>query len=172
MKMKKCISLILCVIMLTYFYVMPSFAQDKISNQTSPLNTYEFLEQGTVIYLDDGSYFKTKIISEPTAYSSSVTKTKSVDYHNASGKLIFSLYVTGTFSINYGTSVTCTSKSHRYQINNSAWSCTSASSHISNNDSTASAVANGTFIRKILGIKVDTINAMATLTCDKNGNFS
>lgn len=161
--MKKIISITLCLILAIGLFASPAYAQN-ISNSGKTDNEYIF-------YYKDGTYTTTRFISEPETRSSTVTKTKAVDYHNASGTILFSLYIQGTFSVN-GSSVTCTSKKHWYEINNSAWSNSSVSSYISNNGSSASATANGTFKRKILGITVNTIDTSVTLNCDKNGNFS
>ncbi len=162
--MKKFISIILCSFLAIGSFASPAYAEN-LSNNSKAGNEFVF-------YYSDGTYTTTRFISEPETRSSIITKTKAVDYHNANGTVLFSLYIRGTFSIDYGSSVTCTSKNHWYEINNHAWSNSAASSYISNYGNSASATANGTFIRKLLGITINTIDTSVTLNCDKNGNFS
>lgn len=93
---------------------------------------------------------------------------KSYTAKNSDGETLFSFTVHGTFSVNSGVSATCTKSSYSYSISNSAWELKSASASHSGNK----AIGDGEFIKKILFVKVDTLNAHVVLTCDSNGQLS
>lgn len=93
---------------------------------------------------------------------------KSYTAKNSDGETLFSFTVHGTFSVNSGVSATCTKSSYSYSVSSSAWELKSASSSRSGNK----AIGDGEFIKKILFVKVDTLNAHVVLTCDNNGQLS
>ncbi len=67
-----------------------------------------------------------------------------------------------------GVSATYTNATHSYEIHSTSWKNVSASSYRSSN----SAYGNAEFIRKLLGITVETQGCSLVLSCDVNGNLS
>lgn len=107
----------------------------------------------------------TGISTRATTYSKTGTKTQT----GMNGSMVlYSLSVTGTFTVNPGVSATCTESSYGYTINDSAWALDSASASRSGNKATAS----GTFKRTLLLITVETVTLNPVLSCDVNGNLS
>ena len=93
---------------------------------------------------------------------------KSYTAKNSVGDTLFSFTIHGTFSINSGVSATCTKSSYTYSISSSAWQLKSASASRSSNK----AIGDAEFIKKILLIKVDTLNPHVVLSCSNNGSLS
>lgn len=118
-------------------------------------------------YLADGSYFVTRIVSVDSRVASTKSGTKVRTYYDSEGTKIFSFTVHGSFNYD-GTTVTCIDASYTYEIYDSAWSLKSATA----SKSGATATASGTFVKKVLGITVNTKTLTPTLTCDKNGTLS
>jgi len=129
----------------------------------------------SVEYLPDGSYIETHLGEEIQVpggiqmFASTYTKTgyKVRTGYNSSGSLLWQLYVYGKFSINPGVSVTCIDDWYASNYY-SPWSQKS----ISSNHSTTVAVAYAVFVRKFLGITMETADVSVGITCDKNGNLS
>lgn len=118
-------------------------------------------------YLADGSYFITRIVSVDSRAASTKSGAKVKTYYDSEGTKLFTLKVHGTFRYD-GSTVTCIDASYTYEIFDSAWSLKSATA----SKSGATATASGTFVKKILGITMNTKTLTPTLTCDKNGNLS
>jgi len=76
--------------------------------------------------------------------------------------------VTGTFVVNEGVVSACITARYSHTISNSAWSLQSGNAAKTGNQ----AVASGTFIKKALGVTVQTVDTSVTLTCDKYGVLS
>ena len=110
----------------------------------------------SITYYDDDSYVITTINYAVTKSSSTVSGSKTSTYYRSDGIKAFSLTV-------YGTNV-----SYSHDIYQNDWSLKSASATKSGNTATAT----GTFIRKELGITVDTKTRTVNLSCDRNGNLS
>lgn len=121
----------------------------------------------SVEFFSDGSYCVTTITCVGTREALQKTAKKTKNYYDSDGEALFSLVVYGTFKYD-GTSASCLSSSYTYEIYDSAWSLKSATA----SKSGATATASGTFVKKVLGITVNTITLTPTLTCDKNGTLS
>ena len=117
-----------------------------------------------ITYYDDGSYVITTINYAAARSSSTITGSKT----SSDGIKAFSLTVYGTFSYDGTSQAVCTNASYSHDIYKNDWSLKSASATKSGNTATAT----GTFIRKELGITVDTKTRTVNLSCDRNGNLS
>ena len=133
--------------------VVPSFAMETTRN--------------IEIVLDDGSYFET--VLEEFGLKSSGTKSgrKTLNHKDASGNILWSVKVEGTFKYT-GFSSTCTSASGDSSSNASHWKVGKATASKSGN--VASAKATGK--RYIAFVCVETITKTVKLTCDKNGKLA
>ncbi len=117
-------------------------------------------------YFEDGSYCVTEIVNEDKSFISraisTTSGTKTDSYYSATGALLFTLSVRGTFNYN-GTVARATASSYSYSINNTSWSFVGGSSSYTANRATA----NGTFEKagaeRTLSV---------TLYCDQDGNLS
>jgi len=129
-----------------------------------------------ITYLRDGSYLVTVILEDdtmqPMAAATTKVLKKATAYYNSSNVIMCSLTLEATFSINIGSSVSCTSVTYETRSFDSAWSVENVTTS-KNNSSTsqASGSASGKFIKRWLGIKINTVNFTTTITCDKNGNY-
>lgn len=126
----------------------------------------------TTEYFEDGTSFSIIVCDETevTPYASAYTKTGSKYYilRNKNGSELWRFTVHGTFTVNPGVSASCTKSSHSISITENAWQNKSASTSRSANK----AIGDATFIKKLLGITVETKSCQVVLTCDNNGNFS
>jgi hypothetical protein len=136
-----------------------------------------FADSNTIVdtdieYLPDGSYYETvttETVPLFTAYSttSTLTGTKTMNYKNGAGAILWTFTVTGKFSYN-GSSSSCTSASVTASAPHATWSIASKSSSKSGNKASASATA-----KKYLdGSVVQTVSQTITLTCSANGTLS
>ena len=123
-------------------------------------------------YYEDGSYLSIFVTdTSPIATrSSEFTKSGSKAYvlSNKDGVELWRFTVHGTFSVNAGVSVTCTSASHSISISESSWQNVSASSYRSNHQ----AIGDATFKKVLLFITTETKNCNVVLSCDVNGTLS
>lgn len=165
--MKKFFRLLLSVILLFSCFSLSAFA---VSNNT--LQSTD-IKNGEVEYLSDGSYIVTTITSEETTLmrSTSKTLTKSVRVYNSDKEETCRLTLKAVFSINNGSSVTCTSSSCSTTIYQNGWSIVSTSATRSNKTSYATATATGTAKKKVLGITTKSIDLSTTITCYKDGSY-
>lgn len=124
-------------------------------------------ETEEVVYFEDGSYCITTITYGGERASNTKTGNKTTSYYASDDTELFSLRVSGVFLYD-GSTVKCTSSSYTYNIYDSAWSLKSATA----SKSGATATASGTFVKKVLGITMNTKTLTPTLTCDKDGNLS
>ncbi len=172
--MKKFISLLLCVLLLTG--TAAPFASNAQYDET--------------IYLDDGSYLKFSVkdaysIEQESASMSfiekiiewikaifslfkkekTVSKAKYTEYYSSNGELLWKVYLKAAFTYDGKTAV-CTSSNIYYEIYDRDWSLESSSAKKIENTAT------GTFTVKQhkLGVPLKEISKTLTLTCDKNGN--
>lgn len=126
----------------------------------------------TIEYFEDGSYVVVTVTrpsgrtARATTYQMSGSKAY-IDY-NQNGEELWRFTVNGTFTVNEGVSATCTAATYTISITNTAWSNKSASAYASGNQ----AIGDATFIRKLLGITVETRDCHVVLTCDEYGNLS
>lgn len=141
-----------------------------LATQVSFASTSTVSEE--IEYLPDGSYYVTIIEDAPssdiqTRATKTVTKTKTTYYKNTSGKTLWWVKVTGTFTYGNGTSK-CTSAKASAASENSSWKVSNISSSRSGN--TASATATG---KQYLDGKVaKTLTKKVTLKCSSTGVFS
>lgn len=96
------------------------------------------------------------------------TGTKTVFGRKNDGTVLWSFTVSGTFAVNQGVSAVCTSAVSSYEIYDSNWHINGATCRTSGNQ----AIGDAEFIKKLLGIKVETETCHVVLTCDSNGNLS
>lgn len=129
--------------------------------------TFASAEAEEVIYFEDGSYCVTTITYGGERASNTRTGNKTTSYYASDGTKLFALTVSGVFLYD-GNTVKCTSSSYTNAIYDSAWSLKSATA----SKSGATATASGTFVKKVLGITMNTKTLTPTLTCDKDGNLS
>lgn len=129
----------------------------------------EAKKQISIEYLENGDYIETCLEEYPMINRASTRKgSKTSSYKNASGTVMWSITVTGTFSYTSGKTVQCTSASGSSKSNSSAWSVTPANASKSGNRARASAT--GTQI--VNGVVISTLSRTVTLTCDSYGNLS
>lgn len=132
----------------------------------------------TTVQLDDGSYLVTTLIEEPsqqisqTRSSTTLTLRKTITYYNSKNVAQCALTLEAKFLVNQGSSVSCTSTTYQSASYDNNWSVEDVTTS-ANNSSTAQAsgTASGKFIKRVLGIKINTVNTSVTITCDKNGNY-
>lgn len=118
--------------------------------------------------LSDGSYFETIIIEEPnTRTSNTKSATKTVNYKNSKGSILWTVSVHGTFTYT-GSSSKCTLSTVSTNIYDSNWKITSKSSSKSGNK----AIAKATTKLYQSGVAIQTVSKTVTLTCSANGNMS
>lgn len=128
-------------------------------------NTNIYIEEK----FEDGSYIE--VITEQFANSvrsSTVSGSKTKNYKDTKGDIIWSFKVVGKFTYT-GQSATCTSSVISSTCNASNWK-------LSNQKATKSgATAKASITAKeytFLGICAKTVNSTVTLTCSANGNLS
>ena len=143
--------------------------------QTTSLSAYaknsEQVISEAIEYFEDGSSIVITVIEEsPIIRGTSYNKSgsKRCIMKNNSGNEICSFTIHGTFSVNSGSSVTCTATSCSFSITDDAWENDSTSSYCSGNQ----AIGDATFIRKLLSITIDSKNCHVVLSCDNEGNLS
>ena len=118
--MKKIFTSILALTILCSLIIFPANAEEN----------YNALANETVIdveYLDNGDYIVTTIdnsipepdVSNPNA--TTITKTKTKNYYNSAGNVMWYIKVQGTFTYNGSTSK-CTSAAHKAAALGTSWS--------------------------------------------------
>ena len=127
-----------------------------------------------ITYFDDGFYTVTTLREEPMTANhlarGNFTRTgsKTITGYGTDGSIIWTFTVTGTFVVNEGVVSACTTARYSHTISSSVWSLQSANAAKTGNQ----AIGSATFIRKTLGITVETRDITCTLTCDKYGVMS
>ncbi len=162
--MKQTVSFMLCALLcLCLFCAMPVSADSAY-----PAEAQQLIRR-TTEYTEDGYTIVTEVYETLSKARASGTKSgqKSTTVKNAStGELLFTFTVSGTFRYT-GSSATCLDASYSYAISDSAWSLKTASASASGNTATA----NGTFVRKVALITVESKDVSVSLSCDENGNL-
>lgn len=126
---------------------------------------------------DDGSYLIVtveEINPNQSFFATSSTKTlsKTTTYYNSSDVAQCSLTVIASFSITSGKSVTCTGVRYETASYDDNWSVENVSTSYNNSsNSQSSGTASGNFIKRVLGIKINTVDVSVSVTCDCNGNY-
>lgn len=132
---------------------------------------HQKLVSESVEYLDDGSTLVTavyEVVNNSRINTSNKNGSKVYTRRDADGNALWTFTVSGEFLIIDGVSVTCTSATCSANILESTWSCTRQFAERSGSQ----AVAEGTFILKLLGITVKEENVDIALSCDVYGNLS
>lgn len=123
---------------------------------------------------NEGYYFETEIVDESLmtldnaiqASKGTKTMSKRTSYKNASGKVMWYVQVTGTFTYGNGTAK-CTKSSVTAASNNSTWKIVSKSASKSGSKATATAKAR----HYNNGIPAELLTKSVTLTCSPNGTI-
>ncbi len=160
--MKKHITPIILLLVILFI------SQVSIASADTSEHTFE--------YFEDGSYIETVIESEDSIaplklgvaslQSTSTTKSKTAYYKNASGKTLWYVKVTGTFTYGSGRA-TCTSSTVKAASNAETWKISNKSASRSGATATASATAT----QYIDGTKVLSKSKTVSLTCSPTGTF-
>lgn len=141
-----------------------------LSSGVTSLAAEDSIESTTIetVY-QNGDYIEIITKQSPHSLKSSTTTgSKTKNYKDKNGKIIWSFTVRGTFSYN-GKTATCTSSSITAYSNDSNW-------RLSNKKATKSgSVAIASITAKkytLLGICISTLNESATLKCSPSGKLS
>ena len=152
--MKKLISLMLSIVILLTMCIVTSAASNT--------------KNDTIINFDDGSYIIIEI-SEYVSTRATNTKTgqKSYTYYDSDDVIQWKATLTATFTYT-GTSSTCTNANITYNVYDSNWKITEATSSKSENKATGKVTAKTYF----LGIPTKTIEHTLNITCSASGTLS
>lgn len=126
-------------------------------------------ERTEIEYLKNGDYLITKIKEESYKMRVGGTKTasKTTNYYNANGSIMWYVKVTATFKYD-GKSSACTKVSADAGSKSSVWKVTNKTATKSGNSGTAKASATQYYGNRPL----HTYTRSVTLRCDKNGSLS
>lgn len=123
----------------------------------------------TIEYLEDGSFIETIVEAEPTVIKSSTRNgSKTKNYKDKNGKILWSLKVQGTFTYN-GKSASCTDSKVYANNYSSNWRLSNQLSSKSKNIAKASVTAKE---YTILNNLKNTVNLSVSLACSPNGTLS
>lgn len=132
------------VLLLTIISLIYSVSAAPLSVKASDIPS------STIELLDNGYYFETVIedekspmLSEARATTKYITKTKTTQFKNSSGDVLWSVSIKATFSYD-GTTAKCTSCTPSASSFASTWTIKSVTSSKSGNSATAKAVATHT----------------------------
>lgn len=154
--MKKLLAILFCVLALHSVAVVPAAAAEYPGKDGTIINQ-------TVEYFADGSYYiETVHKSAIQPLSDSTSGTKTATYYTASGKAVFSVLVTGTFTYD-GSSAKATDALGALTTHVSSATSNEVDDYVSG----ASAYATGSVNYEGL-----TLRKTVRLTCDKDGNLS
>lgn len=161
--MKKALSIILAIAILSVLFVLPAGAVENNSNDAKGYEI-EYLDNGDYIvtYLEDDTTF----IPDSGEKATTVTKSKTSKYYNSAGDTMWFITVTGKFTYN-GTTSSCKEVAHAAGAPGITWSILSASSSKSGNKATATATA-----RHNLNPGYSDYTRSVTLKCSATGVFS
>ncbi len=167
--MRKIKPILLSLLMLFMLLATPFRAEAAVSGDTS--------DNSKITYFEDGSYLVTTITDEegskkPSgvqtfATSTTVTKSKTANYYNADGKVMWYLKVTGSFTYN-GTTSKCNSAAVTAESNVSTWKLSKRSAARGESTAYASATAK----QYMAGVVIKTISDIVSLHCSPTGVFS
>ncbi len=139
----------------------------KANAQNLQTDTIITIEQDT-----DGNYFEivtsswNEINLQRTSLQKSASKT--INYKNSSGDVLWYVKVTGTFTYEKGISSRCTNSSVSANSNNALWKISNRT--CSKSGSTANASAKGTLYRGTTAIR--SLTKSVSISCDNFGNIS
>ena len=166
--MKKILVLLLAFAVLGSICITPTTASAPVDiAPTSHLisQTVEVLPDGSKTII---SLYEDVLPIAPVATSYNTSGHKTYTGVNSSGETLWTFTLNGTFRVETGISATCFDASYSYTTPGAGWSLKTASATCSGN----SAVGSATFVKKVLGITVETKDTSITLSCDANGNLS
>lgn len=126
---------------------------------------YEIIHE-TTEYLPDGTKVTVTLSVQPVRTRGRVYTVNGKKDYTYGSDWTFTVY--GSFSVNEGVSVSCTSDSYGSSIFNSAWTRASGTS----GHSGATATASGTMTRYYGGAPVQTVYPSVSVSCDKYDNLS
>lgn len=119
----------------------------------------------TTEYYEDGTYAVITVVeTEPVTRASTKGGEKTHTEYNPDGSVAWEFTVYGTFSVDIGTSVTCTNSSYSVNIVSSEWRRVSSIAKRSGNQ----AIGDASFING----SGETRSCHVVLSCDKYGNLS
>lgn len=157
--MKKILSITLVLIM--GFIVFIPTTQIKAYNENNSTQiSYSKVQIGKDLYEET-------IINENTLARSSKTGTKTVNYRNSAGSIVWSVSVQGTFYYN-GAMASCTASTVLTTCPSSNWKIISRYANKSGNTAIASASAS----RYTNGVAVQTLTREVRLSCSASGSLS
>ena len=119
-----------------------------------------------IIYLDNGDYITVKV-SQVMTSRQTCTNTKTYIHHSNNGEELWRADLFGSFRYD-GTTASCIASSCDVTIYDSAWSVASKTAGRTG----ATATAELTMVKKLLGITIRTENLSMSLTCSPSGQFS
>ena len=154
-RMKRVFAGLLCLILCCGLLAVPAAAGEA-----------EPEESVSTTVFPDGSYCITTVSVlqlQATGNRATITGTKSKDYYNSNGILLFSVIVKGTFTYD-GTTATATASQYGYRIYDASWSFYNGFSSCSG----ATATATCTF--SLSGGSYRTLSV--SLTCSPTGTLS
>lgn len=123
--------------------------------------------ESEIVYFEDGTFLRVTIAEYGTRASGTKTATKTYEYSNDSGSVLWKAVLSGTFTYT-GTSTTCTASSCSVTVYDSSWY--QVSKTVGKSGNTANATL--TMGHKLLGVTITKKTVNMTLTCDANGNLS
>ncbi len=157
--MKTVIRRVTILILLITMFSISAFASCIPHNEQ--FSSIEYLQNGDYIITEYAVESSTSLAKGVLASTKNGTKTAS--YYTASGSIVWSVIVDGTFSYTYGVSVTATASSATVRIYNAGASYVTKSAYTSGNVATASGTV------KYSGINT---TKSVSVSCDKYGNLS
>ncbi len=162
-------TLTVLVVLLTTAACPVSADAETISEETAVEGVVEWTEM-----LPDGLVVEYSVTQHtPTGDAATAATTKTVSGTGTAtvkdgSTVLYTLSVNATFSVNVGSSATCTGCSYTYSIKDSSWNFDSATATKSGNTATAT----GNFYKKVLFITVTRKTTTVKLRCDVNGNLT
>jgi hypothetical protein len=153
--MKKYLSVMITMVVVCVLFVSNASiaAYDDTTQETTT----------TYVYLDNGDYIETTIISNTSPSRSSINATKTSVCKNSSDEPLWSVSITATFTYN-GTSSSCTYASGSSETF-SNWQVTAPTVRVSG----ASATSSATGRIYLLGFLISEKTLFVTLSCSPTG---
>lgn len=156
--MKKILSSIIAITFLFSCFIANTYAYEEHI-------IYQCIEQS----FDDGSYIETIIEqSSPLTRAKSLSGSKTKNYKDKNGNIIWYLKVNGKFSYN-GKSATCTDSKVEAKSSNFNWKISNKKAIRLGATAKASCTAKK---YTALGIELSSVNSSVSLTCSGNGKLS
>lgn len=158
-----CLALSVLLVLHPFFTVGASESSAETQNMVLVSQTTEQISDDMYIEI---SVYEESIVSRASEFEKDGVKTYRC--RTQDGEIIWTFSVKGIFIVNQGVSAVCTSSVSSHEIYNNNWHFSGSTCRASGNQ----AIGDAEFIRKLLGITVETETCHVVLTCDVNGNFS